>query len=409
MTALLDQLLAQAAPTQHAAVQQLRTGGLPGARDERWKYSSLRALNQRSFAAAPARHAVVGDVLRARIEALPARIVLVDGWYAPSLSDISRIAPHLQCSALDAAAIPAPPHLPFALAATAAAQSRLRVDVSAGAAIEQTLHLVSVITAAATDTVVQQTIALRLGDGARLRVARHRLHEDAASTVFANEWRTFDIGARAQLTWIEHGKDGERSSAVTGCSATLGSDARLDFAEVAAGAGLYRHDLDVALDGERAELLVRGCAALGGRRHADVAIDVRHRARNTRADIVWRGLADQRGHAVFGGRLIIESGADGSDTALSNKNLLLSAHAEIDTRPVLEIYADEVKAAHGATVGRLDERSLFYLRSRGLPEAEARRMLTLAFAREPLMQVADEALRDTLLAALARSLPKLDA
>ena len=142
------------------------------------------------------------------------------------------------------------------------------------------------------------------------------------------------------------------------------------------------------------------------RRHADVNIDARHRAKHTRADIVWRGLADQRGHAIFAGQLIVEEGADGADAALSNKNLLLSPHAEIDTRPVLEIYADEVKAAHGATVGRLDERSLFYLRSRGISEAEARRILQLAFAREPLLQLSDAGLRDIALGALAAVLPE---
>jgi len=112
---------------------------------------------------------------------------------------------------------------------------------------------------------------------------------------------------------------------------------------------------------------------------------------------------------VFHGGIVIRAGADGSEAALSNKNLLLSEHAEIDTQPVLEIHADEVKAAHGATVGQLDATALFYLRSRGIPEADARRLLTAAFCREIVAGIDDEALRTPLEAALERALARIDA
>jgi Fe-S cluster assembly protein SufD len=112
---------------------------------------------------------------------------------------------------------------------------------------------------------------------------------------------------------------------------------------------------------------------------------------------------------VFHGGIVIRAGADGSDANLSNKNLLLSDQAEVDSQPVLEIYADEVKAAHGATVGQLDPTAMFYLRSRGLPEADARRLLTAAFCREVLAAVEPPALRDALTAALDRALVTLEA
>ena len=114
-----------------------------------------------------------------------------------------------------------------------------------------------------------------------------------------------------------------------------------------------------------------------------------------------------RGRAVFHGGITIRAGADGSDAKLSNKNLLLSEGAEIDAQPVLEIHADEVKAAHGATVGRLDETALFYLRSRGLPAAEARRLLTAAFCRETLSVLDDATLVEMLGAHLDAALQRL--
>jgi Fe-S cluster assembly protein SufD len=134
----------------------------------------------------------------------------------------------------------------------------------------------------------------------------------------------------------------------------------------------------------------------GGRQHLDTHLDILHAAGNTTSDALWRGVADQRGRGVFHGQITVAPGADGSDAALSNKNLLLSPHAEIDTQPVLEIYADEVKAAHGATVGQLDERALFYLRSRGIGLEQARSLLTVAFCRAALDDLGNVDLRDHL-------------
>ena len=143
-----------------------------------------------------------------------------------------------------------------------------------------------------------------------------------------------------------------------------------------------------------------------GRQHADTHLDIRHDARDTKSDIVWRGVADERARGVFHGAITVAQGADGADANLSNKNLLLSPNAEIDTQPVLEIYADEVKAAHGATVGQLDERALFYLRSRGLPPDAARQLLIAAFCATALAEVPAN-LRAHLEAMLAARLPHI--
>jgi Fe-S cluster assembly protein SufD len=161
--------------------------------------------------------------------------------------------------------------------------------------------------------------------------------------------------------------------------------------------------------GPEARLVSRGTFALTGRQHADTHIEVRHLARDTACDIAWRGAADQRARGVFHGAITIEAGADGADAQLSNKNLLLSAQAEIDTQPVLVIHADEVKAAHGATVGQLDEQALFYLRTRGIPREAARRLLVTAFCGAMLDGIASEELRGHLGGLLALRLPQAEA
>ena len=384
-----------------SAPERLADLALPGPRDERWRYSSLRALNARTFKPMPDESATLGETLHARIASLSPRLVFVDGRYDATLSDLAALGVVVTLDASAPSANP-PPHWPFARAAAASAATLgMRVSTSTPAPI----HLVSIITSAAQDAVVQQSLRIELAEGVEAALVHHRIGEHGNSA-FVNLWRDLVLADRATLRWVEIADEEERASVVIGTRAVLGASARFELGEVAAGAALYRHDLDATLAGEQAELIVRGCTMVTKRRHADVNIDARHRAKHTRADIVWRGLADQRGHGIFAGQLIVEEGADGADAALSNKNLLLSSQAEIDTRPVLEIYADEVKAAHGATVGRLDDSALFYLRSRGIAEPEARRMLQLAFAREPLLQLADTHSRDIALAALAHILPE---
>ena len=155
-----------------------------------------------------------------------------------------------------------------------------------------------------------------------------------------------------------------------------------------------RHDVRVDLVGNGARFDGRGVFMPHGRQHMDTQLAIRHQALDTVSDAHWRGVASERGRGVFRGAVLVAPGADGSDANLTNKNLLLSDSAEIDTKPELEIYADEVKAAHGATVGQLDEQALFYLRSRGIGSGEARALLTSAFCRAVLGDMANAPLRD---------------
>ena len=172
------------------------------------------------------------------------------------------------------------------------------------------------------------------------------------------------------------------------------------------GGRLQRFDLNVGMQAEHARYSARGVFTPRGRQHVDVHLDARHAVHNTQSDVSWRGVADQRGRGILHGAITVAPGADGADAQLQTRNLLLSAHAEIDAQPVLEIYADEVKAAHGATVGQLDERALFYLRSRGIPLAHARNLLIAAFCREALDGVGSADLRARLDAMLSERLPQ---
>jgi Fe-S cluster assembly protein SufD len=218
----------------------------------------------------------------------------------------------------------------------------------------------------------------------------------------------FVLAPRAHLVHarLQDEADGAQLFALT--DATLSDDARYDRLDLELGAGLSRHELDIALPGVRASTNANGVLLANGRRHLDTRLGIDHGGRDSRCELTWRGLAGGRARAAFHGGILIREGADGTAASLSNKNLLLSDAAEIDSQPVLVIHADEVQAAHGATVGQLDPTSLFYLRSRGIPAAEARALLTAAFCRETLAVIDDAGVRDALAARLDAALARMD-
>jgi len=415
-SALLDSLLAGHAADVPAvrrdAAATLRRDGLPGARDESWKYTSLRALEQRRY--------VDGDreanarAIDAATLALPGiggpRLVFVNGVFRADLSDRRALAgidvivlaerPDVLASMLDAAS-----------ATDAGAFERMNVAlvsdgavlrVAPGARVAEPLHLVFAGAAAEAEFAWQARLRVELGEGAALQLVEHHL---GAGAHLGNLVADYALAAHARLDLVQVQDAGETATLIRRSAFRLDRDALLSAHALEVGAQTTRHDFRVELAGRGARLRSRGVFALRGRQHSDTHLDVRHEARDTACDIVWRGVADQRSRGVFHGAIVIAEGADGADAQLANKNLLLSTQAEIDTQPVLEIYADEVKAAHGATVGQLDERALFYLRSRGLPLDTARRMLVSAFCSAVLDGIAPATLREHLDARLAARLP----
>jgi Fe-S cluster assembly protein SufD len=172
------------------------------------------------------------------------------------------------------------------------------------------------------------------------------------------------------------------------------------------GGGLVRHEISCRLAGQGAHAEIAGAFVVDGDRHVDNHINVDHDAPGCSSEQFFRGVLGGRSRAVFNGKALIRAGADGSSVRQSNANLLLSHLAEIDTKPELEIYADEVEASHGATVGQLDEQAIFYLRARGLTEAAARHMLTAAFCRSVTSRLDDQEMAEQVGALLDAAMPE---
>ncbi|MEP6632712.1 MAG: Fe-S cluster assembly protein SufD [Luteimonas sp.] len=408
MTALLDSLArnAVASATPRAALDAIVRVGLPSPRSEAWKYTSLRALERRTFTPT---ESIDVDFDAARLAEIPTpRLVFVNGNSSAAHSDLAGLP---ACARFSAVHIDAPStndvteraENVFAQLNAALAKTGALLQVAAGTRIETPIHIVCIGVPAATDQAWHLAHCIEIGADAHATIVEHQWAA-APHAHFANSSMRVVLRPGARLTHIRVQEDAATATAMLRTDAVLDEDAEYRRLDLELGAGLSRHEFNVRLRGERARLIANGVLAANGRRHLDTRLAIEHIARDTTCELLWRGVADGRGRAIFHGGITIHAGADGSDAELSNKNLLLSADAEIDTQPVLVIHADEVKAAHGATVGQLDPTAMFYLRSRGLPAADAMRLLTAAFVREPLGVVESAPLRALLESTLETAL-----
>jgi Fe-S cluster assembly protein SufD len=373
--------------------------GLPKPRSEAWKYTSLRALERRTFA--PAGPAVVDP---AWVAHLPApRVVFVNGWFDADLSDIAGSGAEFgaEMEIADGSAAPSADQV-FARLNAALARQGTVLRIPAGVSIDAPFHVVHIGAATGADEASHTRHAIELGEGASASVVEHHVSHGAHSNL-ATSLVSVDLARGATLAHVRVQDEAPGATLFARTEATLAEDARYARLDIEVGGALSRHEFDCRLAGAGASVQADGVLLGAGRRHVDTRLNIDHAAPDTRCNLTWRGLAADRSRVVLHGGILIRAGADGSNAALSSKNLLLGEQAEIDAQPVLEIHADEVQAAHGATVGGIDPTSLFYLRSRGLPESDARRLLTTAFCRAVLSDV-DAALRPFAEAALDRAL-----
>ena len=411
--------------------------GLPDTRVEAWKYTALRALSQRRFVNGDA--AAQTREVDATALALPGvdgpRLVFVNGQFRADLSSVDALPNGLTLQPLSQALQVDAEPLRFALSRYYREAGDAFARINAASAVDGV-----VLRVAANAKIVSPVQLVFFGASADAAAAGHpapaAIAHPYASDLAWHARNIIELGEHAELSLVEqHIGSGEPSQLATlvsdielregavlhytvvqnvssATSLIRRSNVRLHARSQAIlhvlelGGALVRHDLQAELIGDDAQLDTRGVFMPHGRQHIDTQLAIRHQALNTRSSSNWRGVASDRASGVFRGAMVVAPGADGSDASLSNKNLLLSPNAEIDTKPELEIYADEVKAAHGATVGQLDERSLFYLRSRGIPLNDARALLTTAFCRAVLDDLPNEALREHLSELLIAQLPK---
>lgn len=407
------------ADQRQTAAASLLKDGFPSKRDELWKYTRSDALAKFANSAlgqtttvdsAPLR--AVSSQIAAEAEAVEARykIVFINGLIDETASNlpagITLTHAHSEENAVSQLAPPQGRSAALLLLNTAKPGSDLRLRVAADTAVSESLHIFHAC--AGEHALAQPRLRIDCEAGSVCNIVEHYLPA-ADSECMSNCAIQIDMAKGARLAHQRLQYHNRLALHVTRIDARLAEDAYLNSWTLDIGGALVRNDIHALLTGENAEVAMYGLYICNGKQHMDNHTVVEHVAGNTRSSEDYRGILREHSRAVFNGKVHVHKGADGSDSTQSNANLLLSDNAEIDTKPELEIYADDVKCAHGATVGQIDDMSLFYLRSRGIDQATAIQLLTYAFCREGLDVVESLPVRRRMEQLIANQIPDFSA
>lgn len=402
------------------ATGQFCEHGVPTRRDEAWKYTDLRALEQRGIHLPGQTAAPVSESDQAKSMLDKAyQINMLDGQLAgrhgqmPEGVTILPLADALEQD-IDSLRVLLE-SLPvgergggsadgFTSLNTALLGHGLFVHVAAGVNAGS-LALNWVAGARDAEILVNARICLVLEEGAGLQLFEQ--FENSGSNN-ANIIVQAELAERAGLNHIRFQQEADDSVLITRTEVSQQSGSDYRYYGFDLGGGLVRHDLHSTLLGSCAKAALNGAYLLDGERHVDNHARVDHVAPACASDQYFRGVAGGQSKAVFNTAVCVHPGADETEASQSNANILLSTMAEINTKPELEIYADEVVASHGATVGQLDEQAVFYLRSRGLSDTDARQMLTTAFCRSVSDRLPDAALGEAISARMMDVMPQAE-
>ena len=390
--------------------------GFPTQNDEDWRYTPLKPVTGKQFNVKPSVESGVEhrDIqLQPQLAQIPGldcyRLVFVDGDLDRELSDIDQLEqldqqvsirslsdvladdPDAVRGLLDS--VVGESGHGFVALNGALHQNGLVITLEDGAILSRPLE---VVYAGKQDlTLVQPRNLITMGKGAKAQIIE-RTVSLSESPGLLNSVTEVILDERSELDYYLIQDQSRSSYQVCGIWARQSRSSRFSCHTVTFGGGLVRNDLRSEMIGPGAHCDMLGVYSLAGKQHVDNHTTMIHGAEECTSNELYKGVLDQRSRSVFHGRIKVEKDAQKTDARQSNNTLLLSRDAEIDTKPQLEIYADDVKCSHGATVGQLDETSMFYLRSRGIDPEAARSMLTYAFVNEVLGQIRIEPLRDYL-------------
>ena len=396
-------------PLRRAAASRFADVGFPTARDEEWRFTPVGPIAQRTWrppAAEPSE--VSAEQLAPFVFGHPewSTLVFVDGVFSESLSRVAALPRNVRVGNLADAlgtgdellqrhlARHAPAEdSPFTALNTAAFRDGGLLYVPAGVDLEQPVHFVYLTTAAADGVALHPRHLIVVERAARASVIESYVTLAPGVVYWTNP--VTEVAA-AEGSWIEHTRiqrESEQAYHVGLTHVDQWRDSHYRSFSMAMGGALARHNLHVRLNDENVESLMYGLYLTRGEQVVDNHTAIFHDHPNCRSWEVYKGVLDGRSRAVFNGKVFVQPEAQKTDAKQTNRNLLLSDGARVDTKPQLEIFADDVKCTHGATVGRLDDAGLFYARSRGVPYAAAERLLTYAFAAEVTEEVALEPVR----------------
>jgi Fe-S cluster assembly protein SufD len=396
---------------RRTALERFASAGFPTTRDEDWRFTPVMPIVQGSWQPAPPSSTVSREDLNPFIFGHPewSTLVFINGVLNEKLSSIGVLERGVRVGAIaeahrsDGAVLEA--HLAGHAAIESSSFTALNtayfrdggfVHVAPNTDVGRPVHLVFVTTAEAGGSVVHPRNLIVVEAGARASVIESYVTLSPGSSYWSNPVSEVVAGPNS---WLEHTRiqrESERAYHIGATHVDQQRDSHYRSFSMAMGGALARHNLQVRLNDQNIETLMYGLYLARGEQVVDNHTAIYHDQPNCRSWEVYKGVLEGRSRAVFNGKVFVKPEAQKTDAKQTNRNLLLSDTARVNTKPQLEIFADDVKCTHGATVGRLDQMALFYAQTRGVPAREAQRLLTYAFAAEVIAEVALDPVRQEL-------------
>ena len=404
---------------RESAFARFYHAGFPSTRDEDWRFTNLSALTRTSFRLPRKVVLTAADIANWRMKDAAAQIVFIDGQFVPEL--------FLKGALPEGAAVGGlwqeiasgtkglTEHLgryinierdPFCALNTAFVQDGAYVHVRRGTVVEAPIHLLFISTASEVPTMTHPRNLIIVEEQAQVSIVEEYVSFGEETPAFSNAVTELVAGDNANVVHTLIEREHVQTFNFSTLRIEQARSANVTSHSLLLGGGLVRNNVHPVLAGEGGECLINGLFIGSGHQHLDNYMLVEHAKPHCASRQFYNGILDAQSHGVFHGRIIVHKDAQKTDAKQTNRNLLLSDDAQIDTKPQLEIYADDVKCTHGATIGQIEETALFYLRSRGIAETEARRLLLQAFAGEclerlsagPLRSYAEAAVQERLVA-----------
>ena len=380
--------------------------GFPSLKEEEWRFTRTRPIAEVDFRPAEKAAAIDGKALVARTfdDAQCHRLVVVNGRFDASLSRVSslpngvrlgsladamqqngeRIRALLQRGTRDAQR--------FAALNTAFLLDGVYIEIPEGVALDRPVHVVHVTSASSAPTMTHPRVVIVAAKNSQAVVVESFFGTDEGA-YFTNAVAQIDVGENAGLRHYRVQRESSAAFHIGFQHATLAKSARFSTLSVCMGGALVRNDIHTLLEGEGIDARVDGLYLAGARQHVDNHTFIRHAQPHCHSFELYKGILDDKARGVFNGRIYVDPVAQKTDAKQENNCMLLSDEARINSNPQLEIFADDVKCTHGAAIGKTDDTAIFYLRSRGIPHAEARDLMVYAFASEVLERIELEPLK----------------
>lgn len=401
------------------AFSRFHKAGIPTTHNEDWRFTSLADFRQIPFHIEPRERSHPGPAAHApwNMQNTSACLVFVGGYFVPELSTYSSLPSGALVQSLREELTRHPDrvaeHLgryldmdrdPFCALNTAFAEDGAFIVVPRGVVVEHPIHLLFLTKGKSQPAMTHPRNLVVVEAEAQVSIVEEFASIDGAAPSLCNAATELVAGENSMITHSILVRQHERSFHFSTLRIEQARNANVASHSFLVGGALVRNNVHVVLAGEGGECLINGMFIGNGEQHREHHMLVEHASPLCASRQFYNGILDDRAHGVFHGRILVHKGAQKTDAKQTNRNLLLSDNAQIDSKPQLEIHADDVKCTHGATIGQIEEEALFYLRSRGIAEAEARQLLLEAFAGECFERMKPGAARAYIEAAVAQHL-----